>query len=743
MSNNNTPAKTNVPTTNETPKKPKEPTNKTAKPLMLNKVKERLLILSPTVQAGLEREYSKTDFYREGDKFIGKGGFGEVWKVIHRTTNKVFVIKVIDKKRIQEQKLVDQMNREIEIMYKVNHPHLMKLVNHFEDDDKFYMIMPFASKGQLYSLLRRQVRFDQRTAAQYMRETIEAVRYLHSFTPKIIHRDIKPENLLLDENYRIKLSDFGWSNFTYEGENRKTYCGTPEYLAPEMIRKTGHDHTVDIWSLGVLLFELLAGYAPFPGANQEELFLNIKLLKINWPVDFPPKAKNLVSKILKLNPKERISLEEISSHSWFEKNPPLRPVLTNYLTDEKQILESHLINVPDAVKEEINDIVNPDKRRKYSTLRMRKNSQSNNELKSMMSQIQGEIEKIRKENGELKAKITALENDNKNLKNENAKVKDTLTIEIQEQNRKFNEELEKYKILNKERLALLSELEEKNNENIELKKNLSTFENENLNKSRIILSLNEKVANYEKNQTENLLNISALQTKLKEANETNSEIESKYQKKIEILQNKILNNDETETDSVGVFNVIQLISDDISDFKSTFNKKIGMIIENIDNFTTEFKKRENSLEDLLINYVNKNLLNAIDKFKNTINEDIASAQAKFNKDSKKAEMIEWQKKQINELQQYKTKVIGNEKKIEQLTTDIQILEEKLKITTDLKQEFENLNISKDEIITNLKEKINVCHERIQNIVKFVEKNCKEPNFSKKFKNFINNSNNEN
>ena len=79
--------------------------------------------------------------------------------------------------------------------------------------------MPFASKGQLYSLLRRQVRFDQRTAAQYMRETIEAVRYLHSFTPKTIHRDIKPENLLLDDNYHIKLSDFGWSNFKNEGEN--------------------------------------------------------------------------------------------------------------------------------------------------------------------------------------------------------------------------------------------------------------------------------------------------------------------------------------------------------------------------------------------------------------------------------------------------------------------------------------------------------------------------------------------
>ena len=157
-------------------------------PLKLNKVKDRLLILSPTVRAGLERECNKSDFYREGEKFIGKGGFGEVWKVIHKQTNKTYVIKVIDKISIFEQKLVYQMNREIEMMYKLNHPHVMKLVNHFEDNEKFYMIMPYAGKGQLYSLLRRQVRFDQRTAAQYMRETIEAVRYLHSFSPKIIHK---------------------------------------------------------------------------------------------------------------------------------------------------------------------------------------------------------------------------------------------------------------------------------------------------------------------------------------------------------------------------------------------------------------------------------------------------------------------------------------------------------------------------------------------------------------------------
>ena len=257
-------------------------------PLKLNDVKNRLLFLSPTVRTGLERECNNKDFFREGDNYIGKGAFGEVWKVSHKMTGKIYVIKVMDKSVIKGQKLIDQINREIEIMYKLNHPHVIKLINHFEDDEKFYLIMPYASKGQLYSLLRRQVRFDQRTAAQYMREVIEAVRYIHSFSPKIIHRDIKPENLLLDNNYRVLLSDFGWSNFLDDNEYRKTFCGTPEYLSPEMAKKEGHNEMVDIWALGVLMFEFLAGYAPFSGSCPKELYTNIKKLKINWPVDFPP-----------------------------------------------------------------------------------------------------------------------------------------------------------------------------------------------------------------------------------------------------------------------------------------------------------------------------------------------------------------------------------------------------------------------------------------------------------------------
>ena len=316
---------------------------------VLNKVKERLLFLSPTVKRGLERECDKGDFYRCGDNCIGKGGFGEVWKVNHKKTGDVYVIKVLDKKNLKAQNLISQLNLEIKIMYKVHHPHTMQLINHYEDDNNFFMIMPYASRGQLYTLLRKSTRFDQRTTAQFLRETISAVKYLHEH--HVIHRDIKPENILLDHNFRVKLSDFGWSNFCEENEMRKTFCGTPEYLSPEMVKRLPHDYRVDIWSLGVLLFECLAGYPPFTGQTEEELFKNIRQLKIHWPIDFPPLAKNLVTKILKLNPKERPSLDEILKHSWFSHNPPLRPPLPNKFTNERKILESHLINVKPTNKE--------------------------------------------------------------------------------------------------------------------------------------------------------------------------------------------------------------------------------------------------------------------------------------------------------------------------------------------------------------------------------------------------------
>ena len=708
-------------------------------PLKLNKVKDRLLILSPTVRAGLERECNKTDFYREGEKFIGKGGFGEVWKVVHKQTNRVYVIKVIDKISIFEQKLVDQMNREIEMMYKLNHPHVMKLVNHFEDDDKFYMIMPYAAKGQLYSLLRRQVRFDQRTAAQYMRETIEAVRYLHSFSPKIIHRDIKPENLLLDDNYRVKLSDFGWANYQEENQLRKTFCGTPEYLSPEMIRKTGHNYLVDIWTLGVLLFELLAGYAPFTGANQSELFMNIKKLKINWPVDFPPLAKNLVSKILKLNPKERLSIEEISSHAWFEKNPPLRPVLTNYLTDEKEILESHLINVTaDSVKDEIKDIVDPNKRRKFSTLRTRKISQNNNELKSIVNQLQKDSEKTKKDNEELINKNKILEMENNLIKKEIMEIKENKNEEENEEIKKLNENIEKLNNIIKEREK---DLNEKKNELKEFIERINNYEKDKENQKKIILELKDKIIDLEKEKEEENIKITTLKSLLNERYNEQSNIKTieikleSNNKKLTTLEDQLSNND-TNISNESLDNLYQIISKEIKELKETFDTKLNSLEENLKSFSSEFKKSQNSLNDLIINYINKNLLNAIEKFKSTIKEDIINAQDKFKKESKKDKMIEWQKQQLNEFMQFKSKFLQCEMQNKQIIEQNKLLEIKIKSLNDLKSEMDNLSIQKNEEINDFKNQIKNLNDKLIDITRYMNENCKDSNFIKSYLNFF-------
>ena len=496
----------------------------------LNQVKERLLILSPTVKMGLEHEGDKGDFYRCGDYCIGKGGFGEVWKVNHKKSNDLYVIKVLDKERLKKQNLIEQLNLEIQIMYKVHHPHIMQLINHFEDDNNFFMVMPYASRGQLFTLLKKNTKLDQKMTAQFLRETISAVKYLHEHD--IIHRDIKPENILLDQNYRVKLSDFGWSNFCKKNEKRKTFCGTPEYLSPEMVNKSPHDYRVDIWSLGVLLFECLAGYPPFTGQTEAELLRNIKQLKIHWPIDFPPLAKNLVTKILKANPEERPSLDEILKHSWFNHNPMMRPLLVNKLTDERKILESHLINsrptdpeikekldnlFPDLkgenkIEEENKDNENMDKeaKRKENIIKMKEiynninqnlyfndaiknndkdkgdnkdgnKNDENKDIKELKAEHEKEKEKLNRVIINLNKKIKELENENNSYKNENNKLKEEIS--------KFNDIQEKEKIIETEKKELFNEIEKKNNNILEMK---TKYNEINIEKERYEKELTSK-----------------------------------------------------------------------------------------------------------------------------------------------------------------------------------------------------------------------------------------------------------
>jgi serine/threonine protein kinase len=704
----------------------------------LNKVKKRLLSLSPTVAAGLERECNKSDFFREGDKAVGVGGFGEVWKVIHKATNKLYVIKVIDKKNIVKQKMVEQMNREIEIMYKVNHPHVVKLINHFEDDDKFYLIMLFASKGQLYSHLKRETRFDQRKAAQIMRETLEAVKYLHSFDPPIIHRDIKPENLLLDENSRVKLADFGWSNFKSDDQTRVTYCGTPEYLSPEMVKKQGHDTTVDIWSLGVLLFELLAGHAPFTGSSQEELFQNIRKLKINWPADFPPLAKNLVTKILKLNPSERISIDEILNHAWFEKNPPLKPVLVNTIIDPHDILLSHLISGDaNLVKEKLQGETKSEKAKVVSITRASKaETNKMNVDNSLLFNLQLENEILNKEVLQYKTKLERLETEYKLLKIDFGKIKEQAnhSSSLQQEISKLNEEIEKYKILNRDRLDMLREIEEKNNEVFELRNKIKNYESESQNSNRSQKNLEEKITEQTKQNIIFENKISEYKSKLNEIIKEKEDASMDYQKKLEILQNRILD----EGRDTDVPKVIEMLNDSLEDMKQIFKSKMSNLLDFIEDKRDDMKTSESVLI-VSVKEKSEAVFEVLTKLKSNMDDSITSAKLKIQKEmpSKSQETIDWLKKQINELQPFKKDYTYLIDRTKQLDMNIKVLQEKLQSSEDL--------VSSLMKMVELKEsKLDECHvysenleAKLSDVKDFVFKNCPEQldSFNAFFKNY--------
>lgn len=197
-------------------------------------------------------------------KPLGKGKFGRVYMAREREHGFVCALKVLDKKELQAGRVEKQVRREIEIQSNMRHPNILQLYGHFHDSRRIFLILEFAGRGELYKHLRRERRFPEWRAAQYVAQMATALRYMHR--KNIIHRDIKPENILVGIHGEVKLSDFGWSVHT-PGNRRKTYCGTLDYLPPEMVvpraADQSYDSRVDIWSLGVLTYEFLVGEAPF------------------------------------------------------------------------------------------------------------------------------------------------------------------------------------------------------------------------------------------------------------------------------------------------------------------------------------------------------------------------------------------------------------------------------------------------------------------------------------------------
>ena len=760
-------------------------------PPKLNKVKKRCLILSPTVNAGLEPESKITDF--EKDKEIGKGGFGLVWKVTHKKTQKVYCIKVIEKAGIMQQKLEAQMNREIEIMYILNHPHCLRLKNHFEDDQNFYLVMPLAHKGQLYRVLRKFRKFDERTAAQILRETISALQYLHSFKPPIIHRDIKPENLLLNNGGRVLLADFGWSNFS-DGDVRKTFCGTPEYIAPEMLLKKGHDTRVDIWSVGVLMFELLAGYSPFVAKNNQDLYQNIRRLKIQWPKDMPPLAKNLIGKILKLNPLDRPSLQEILDHQWFKQTKMIKPLLENKLITLKDLLVFHMLNEPsEQILERINTLLNltgkdadntnakniakenpdsenvikqnnimkqiqADKTANQNENKVEEKKEEKNEIKeeksnnsekkqneeynanSNISTINVSKEQkdllllenagLKKDNELFKTKLLSIENELRNLKAENSKLQKENATSLQELIKKKDEEIEKLNSMNKDRMNILTELEEKTKINMESNNKIQVIKNEKAQKEKMIETIKNKIIDLNKQLESKDNTINEMSKKNEALDQEKEKLFLQYQKKIEELQSKVLDNQskdstkEENNEEMDLSDHIDTLNSNINAFKTIFNRKINNFKDNFDQFKSEFKSKDETFNNLL-NDKTKSFSDLVLKYSENLSENIGKIFNEANKPTSnvKEQKIDWLNKQVDELSEYKKKGIDYDNKIKDLTSESQIVANLNKIQTEHLDFLKKNLVLKDEAISNIKERKTLIEQQCNDIRNFIIRNA--------------------
>ena len=724
----------------------------------INKVKNRILSLSPSVKEGLERECTKDDFYSVEDKAIGKGGFGKVWKVRYKDSDKVYVIKVMCKQNIIAQKMTEQINREIEIMYKINHPHIIKLINHFEDDQNLYLIMELGAKGQLFSLLNKYRHgFDQTRAAQYMREIISAVKYLHSFDPPIIHRDIKPENILLDENGRCKLADFGWSNYVNPDKVRVTFCGTPEYLAPEMVNKIGHDTSVDIWALGVLCFELLTGKLPFNGRNNKELFSNIGALNINWPEnDFNPLAKNLIIKILKKSPKERPSLDEILSQPWFEKYKPILPVMVPSKISYEEYLLQHTISVKKKeVKDNINKIIQRKGQTASITSLIKKlnhsesvNDQKINSINSNNAVSFGNNQIDQKENKEnnndeiIKEKIQnivkplndIIENQ-KNMLAEMKKKNDKYVLELNQAKKDLslkteelkqidvlNNQIEKYRVKSNDRISLLAQIEEKSNKILELNTKLKEKEEDIERVTKINKSLTDKLKQDEAEISSLENKLSELNAKLNEYLKDKETAVASVQKKYDLLQQKFINytcSDE-KNNKMNPFNLIEIINDSLTEFCELFKNKIDkisselkVIKENMFNSDEQLSKTIEKINLELKEVIQNTHKNLEEGYKNSI--IIIENEIK----SKLQERFDWQNQHIDQLMEFKIKAVNLEIKVNSLEEKNKNLEDMANVKGNENENLNKLLAEKEEYINNLKFKVSDLED-----------------FNKKLKNFI-------
>lgn len=250
---------------------------------------------------------------------LGSGSFGNVILVKHKESGKFSAMKAIEKEKIIKYKQLEHTKNEKQILQSIDFPFSVYLMYCFKDNTYIYMVMPFIPGGELFGHLRKFGKFDEVQAMFYVSQVILALEYLHYLD--LVYRDLKPENILIDHTGYLKLTDFG---FCKRLTRSRTYtlCGTPEYLAPEVILSKGYGKSVDWWGVGVLMFELVAGNPPFYASEPMKIYEKIVALKYKIPQYFSPELKDLIKNILHVDLTKRYGnlkngVDDIKEHKWF------------------------------------------------------------------------------------------------------------------------------------------------------------------------------------------------------------------------------------------------------------------------------------------------------------------------------------------------------------------------------------------------------------------------------------------
>ena len=312
-------------------------------------------------------------------KVIGKGSFGKVMQVRKRDTSRIYALKIIRKAHIISRSEVTHTLAERTVLAQVNSPFIVPLKFSFQSPDKLYLGLAFVNGGELFHHLQREGRFSEERSRFYAAELFCALEHLHSFN--VIYRDLKPENILLDYTGHIALCDFGLCKLNMgDQETTNTFCGTPEYLAPELLLGRGYTKAVDWWTLGVLLYEMLTGLPPFYSEDVNEMYRKILNDPLIFPHDVQYEARDILVRLLQRNPKERLGslangVADIKNHPFFTKHidwdlllakkvqPPFKPGVasafdtsnfdpefTNEPAMDSVVDDSHMIS--DAVQEQ-------------------------------------------------------------------------------------------------------------------------------------------------------------------------------------------------------------------------------------------------------------------------------------------------------------------------------------------------------------------------------------------------------